>query len=366
MDSSLYFLEAHYYSGGLRHYAYHLGPARPPWAPRSDTVGFFDEFPLEGEDAAVEIKRVELDGNRLTWIAVYYRSVDQKLGDRRNHAGVGVWLKDLVPTSVQELLYGLDQLARFIAREINPEALDEHARVFLSDQFLPTYVKPLSAFGDLEGLPFSTSTLTDTNLYHLHCRAGVSDCRALADHILGQLLLGAKEIPASRSLFLVTDRDPATDGLERLHALSEGSDTAARFANALPELLSGLIADNDAVGKALAETRAQLEQARIGLEEMTARNAELQRFKADPIHSVLTRVNEIGNEVRAMSAKLDSGRAPSISAFPPRPASRPVRRPYAADELSSGKSDWVTTLALVLLLVALPILLILVARAVLE
>ncbi len=158
------FLEAHFYSGGLRHTALTEKNVRPEWAPSADRVGFRDEFPLGGKEAIIEFSRMNHNGGMLTWIAVHYKSVDQSFGDRQNHASVGIWLNDLLALDSLGLINGLKKMAKDLAGEGNPARILPSATKF-AKSFAPSYCSSLSGFPEeFRGVPFSSSSLLETKI----------------------------------------------------------------------------------------------------------------------------------------------------------------------------------------------------------
>lgn len=158
------FLEAHFYDGGLRTKPLGLNGARPSWAPEAERVGFRDEFVLAEQDLAVELYRLLHQGRKLSWLAVYRASVDRSYGDRRNHAGVGVWLADQIIVDPHRLLKALGVLSDAVVQG-GPDQLEADSAKFLSS-FLPKQVADLSSVPEgLQGWAFSSPEAAQTQTY---------------------------------------------------------------------------------------------------------------------------------------------------------------------------------------------------------
>ena len=166
------FLEAHFYDGGLRTVPLGLGGARPDWAPDAERVGFRDEFVLGDTDQIVEFYRMLHHGRRLTWLAVYRRSIDRSYGDRRNHAGIGVWLIDQMIVDPHKLLKALGVMADAVGAS-GPASLEGDAANFLST-FLPKHLLDTHAVpASLHGWNHSSPEEAQTQAYV--ARADVPD-----------------------------------------------------------------------------------------------------------------------------------------------------------------------------------------------
>ncbi|MEA3003556.1 MAG: hypothetical protein QOH81_2344 [Sphingomonadales bacterium] len=160
-------VEAHSYAGGLRHTPFCPDGPRPDWAPPADSVGWRDEFELEAADTVIEFSQRQHDGDVVTWLAVYKRSVDARFGDRNNHAGVGVWLSRNRIADARALLLSLDGFAVTLAANPDPSLLTEKIADFASNRrFLQSYLVPADSLPpDWGGAPPSSSALADTSLF---------------------------------------------------------------------------------------------------------------------------------------------------------------------------------------------------------
>jgi len=122
------FLEYHFYSSGLRTEVFSLSGLRPDWAPPWDWVGFRDEFALNPEDRVIEVVKFATERGPVTWFGVYQAASDKVLGDRKYHAGLGVWLLGGYPRMPWLVSDGLQKL---MGRADNLDVLREKAQTFL-------------------------------------------------------------------------------------------------------------------------------------------------------------------------------------------------------------------------------------------
>lgn len=140
------FIEAHYYDGGLRHQAIATSAGRPKWAPTADFVGFRDEIKLQADDFAVEIVKFRSKASSVAWLGVYRLSPDAKFGNRNNHVGVGLWLRDLFPHDGEVLIDGLFSLLTKL-RDDPFDEFAESSRKFLNG-FLIKVVSPYTQLAE--------------------------------------------------------------------------------------------------------------------------------------------------------------------------------------------------------------------------
>lgn len=263
--NSPFFLEAHYYSAGLRHHVFANGGKRPSWAPAPDSVGFRDEFVLEHDDAAIEFQRRNVSGNRVTWVGVYYRSIDEKLGDRQNYAGIGVWANELVIVDAKKLLNALMQFAGKIAGGGNPVSLAKQAAGFLSDRYLPKYLAPISGFPpELSGCPFSRSELATLGLFEAIGPSQEMSWDVAADAIVGMGVSREGKYTHSRALIRLPASGKASDEKGRFEALTEDTDVLSDFVSEIPGVVETLSS------RAVSLER-KAEQLNIDLSESQAR-----------------------------------------------------------------------------------------------
>lgn len=333
MESS--FLEAHYYAGGLRHRAYSIA-ARPDWAPAPDSVGFSDEVPLDPGAAVVEIRRIEHGGHRLTWLAVYHPSVDARLGDRKNHAGVGVWLDDFAVVDARNLLHGLDVLAKKLAETANADSIDGAAQKFLQE-YVPQYVLPLAELPDFPGLQFTAGRLAATCLTHVRTEQSVGESAEVGDRVLAALFTAPQLKSASRELIWVSPKPLSGKETGQFQVASAADDPLSRVLRELPAITKALTSEVRSLSN-------ELEHARARTAEFNEVQARLRSLEGDPIHAVLDAVRDVGRKIDALAlrpptpAHVGTGR---IATAPnPKIISRPSS-PVQSEE-DSYHIDWIT------------------------
>lgn len=295
--SSDFFLEAHYYSGGLRHRAFSVSGDRPPWAPAPDSVGFNDEFPLDRGTAAVELRRLEHEERFLTWLGVYHRSIDTKLGDRGNHAGFGLWLNGLTIVDTRNAMHGLDVLSKKLAESVDPDALEKSARDFMSDKFVPSYVAPLSDFSGFGGLAFAKGKLARTDYWFLPARSQLGDCPALASHVTESLFTGANAEGASRELICVTPLKTAPGDRRDFRSISEDEDALPKLLRAIPTVTSTLAERMRCAEEETSRLRSEREKLQSQLGDLNDMKARIEKFEADPLNIVLDAIHELEKKI---------------------------------------------------------------------
>jgi regulator of replication initiation timing len=314
-----YFLEAHYYSGGLRHRPYTLADGRPEWAPAPDTVGFNDEFRLERGTAAVELRRIEHDGQRLTWLAVYYPSVDSKLGARSNHAGVGVWLNELTIIEGRNLIHGLDLLSSKLAQSVDPDALESHARDFLSKKFMGAYVAPLDDYPGFAGLKFGRGKLPETKLAYLKTADSPGDCPALGDHVAGMLFLNAANSGGSRELICVSSLEQPTRDHTIFEKIAGDEDQLSTFLKELPKATKQLVEDRKQAEQQAVALKTENETLRRELSDYGDMKERFRGFEENPLGVVLDEIRNLERKIDSMPSRTEYVRPPASSGmhFPP-------------------------------------------------
>jgi hypothetical protein len=333
-----YFLEAHYYSGGLRHRAYALADHRPEWAPPSDTVGFNDEFPLERGSAAVELRRIEHDGRRLTWLAVYYPSVDDKLGARSNHAGFGVWLNELTIIDSRNLMHGLDLLSGKLAQSVDPDSLETSARDFLSTKFVGAYVAPLNDYPGFGGLTFGRGKLPDTKLSYLNTADAPGDCSALADHVAG-VLFGTKESSSSsREVICVSALDQPARDRTVFEKIGQDEDQLGEFIRVLPSATRELVEARKQAENQVATLKSENEALRARMSDYGEMMERLGRFEEDPLSLVLDEIRALGRRIDSLPSRTEYVRPPTPSSMHFGPRRGPVT-PVPQRHLEEPEAD---------------------------
>jgi hypothetical protein len=302
------FLEAHYYSGGLKHFAFRYG-ARPQWAPDKDAVGFRDEFELNNGDSAVEVRRFLVGSDQVTWIGLYFRSIDLKLGDRGNHAGVGAWYRNALPVDFPHLLHGLELLARRIAAEPDPANIASDAARFSAEE--ARFALDTGAIDPSPGFEFNKPGLVETKRVEIHCATSVSVCRTLTEYLAELTYLQTEAVPPRVLVHL--SANPSGN------ALKDDSDVMGKFIRTLRA------ADRARAKKAehaLEAASAKSKALELDLQTLTAETADLQSFRDDPLRGVERRLDEISRVILNLQDR------PPAAALP-QPAEQfrqPVRR----------------------------------------
>jgi hypothetical protein len=348
------FLEAHHYDGGLRTVPLGRGGARPDWAPHAERVGFRDEFVLTDRDQAIEFYRVRHQGRKLTWLAVYRRSVDRSYGDRRNHAGVGVWLIDQMVVEPRKLLKGLSVMAEAVSQN-GPLDLESDAAHFLSG-FLPKYLLAMDSVpAALQGWEFNSPEQAQTQTFV----APVGTPDQPFEHVAGQIAAmswlpgpapqfsravillreGSGDMPAGgRFTPEPVDRDPLPAILRQIPLAMESDH---RESGRLREQLDEAAARHENLSRRLDAGKTAFDSLSAQSEALQAEKAELQRQieSSDPL-KMLNRICTDLDVIRRQTAGLDhqlpaiervlrhrpleSGFALGGPAAPPAAAPRPV------------------------------------------
>ena len=185
-DSIPAFVEAHYYPDGQKYYHVSLTDGRPAWAPPSKDVGFSqeDNIALNQHDLVVEFERRLVLEKRLTWCAVYSRSTDETTGDRRQHAGVGIWLYEYHITDFEYIINCLCQLLDAVATGFDKVRFEQLSASFLRLN-LPGRVQVASEYPDfLDGIPFAKAA--SSTQFVIDCKlAGIDEkIKVAADHLI--------------------------------------------------------------------------------------------------------------------------------------------------------------------------------------
>ncbi|CAN1516528.1 hypothetical protein MCEREM21A_00959 [Sphingomonadaceae bacterium] len=223
-DSGTYadpaFLEYHFYKGGLRIEAFSVSDLRPSWAPPAEWVGFRDEFTLDPEDRVLEIVKFEGNCGPIAWIGIYEAAPDQVYGDRKNHAGIGVWLLGRYPHEPSLLVDALRSLLD-LARKDDGTRLPLQGKTFLSN-YLKDYVADYIMLPrPLGGLEHATNQIVSTLVWQLN----VSDNKFEKD--LDDLfhriffVLPEQDAKNSRALILLSSRKDSRNFSENNQKFNE-------------------------------------------------------------------------------------------------------------------------------------------------
>jgi len=260
------FLEAHFYSGGLQVKTLGSTRVRPSWAPNipDKFVGLREEFSLRPNDVAIEFARFKLEPGRATWVGVYKRSVDQRFGDRGNHAGIGVWLLEHNVSQAYLLMDALRKLLE-VFQEKGVDAIAIQSDDFLRD-YMPGYIRPIPELpSQLSGWPFSRSHYSETALFSADA-ADPGVWRAVAEHVSRWTVLPPENSNVSRGVILVSTTPRMDPAVKLLQAPS-----ISEMIEYIPEALRDITAEN----KSLSERAARAQQLSAELESERAASAKL-------------------------------------------------------------------------------------------
>jgi hypothetical protein len=197
------FLEAHYYSSGLRYRHISDQGDRPDWAPPPDEVGFRNDIPLTSGDIVIEFQRRVYNQKRITWLGVYEWAVDKRLGDRENHSGVGVWLREGVIVSPYSTINYLTKILFAYRDNLDHPSLDKEATALLKDVIIQS-IRRLDDFSPgFAGSPFSEYPILNSGFYHIHDDFCPPSIQLAADQISLISFLPKYELPA-RTLIVIS------------------------------------------------------------------------------------------------------------------------------------------------------------------
>lgn len=351
MASPEHFIEAHYYAGGLRHQSYSEG-GRPLWAPAEDSVGFQDEFPLAEGDTAVELRRFELGEDRVTWIAIYYPSVDTKLGDRRNHAGVGIWLRNGVVSDPAAFLYGLNTLAQFLAKSVDAKALGAHVEKFVERAFLPGYLKDLDGYPFAKGAPWAPLGMVDTQQYFVSCAMGVGDCRSLSDYMLNLTLFAVDPSLRPRSLVLVSPAEHPPKAARDIIKIPDDFDAGSIITVGLPAIFHELTERALSAETDVSKLKSRLAELESDSESLRAQYQEAMAVRDDPQSVILRKLDEISSRLDGVGGHR-SAPTPLPWTSPTIPK-RPITTRTSHATTPEYETDWIKVAAVAILVLLIP------------
>lgn len=283
------FVEAHYYPKGLDYYHVSLTADRPTWAPPSKDVGFSDEdnITLNQDDIVIEFKRKMFLSKRLTWCGVYARSVDETVGDRRQHAGVGLWLSEYHITDFRHIIECLRQLLTLVANRFDQVRFEAASAEFLRN-VLPTSVHLAVEYPDyFEGIPFaqttsSTKFVTDCKMADLE--EMIVDA---ADH-LSYLSFGYNVGTCSRAVIHVPAGSELPTSNGKFQVIAKNDNTLSKIISSIPKA-SGNVASK------VASLEADLKDAQNQYVELQAGLVEKNE-----------KVNQLETKVAALQAEIDA------------------------------------------------------------
>jgi hypothetical protein len=195
-------LELHYYKSGLRYRLFARESGRPTWVPPSDYVGFADEFFLGSEDWALEIARFKFNGHNVNWFGIFEHSLDIKLGERRYHAGVGLWVRDRQIIYPRQLIQALRLISKNVAIADLATA-ERDAQGLIGGDFLYEYSTQIKELPkEISGFKRSEGIATETDIYAAVGGDENEQIESICDLIFRSQLIGTIE-RESRSLVYV-------------------------------------------------------------------------------------------------------------------------------------------------------------------
>lgn len=286
------FVEAHYYPDGLASYHVSLTGERPAWAPPSDDVGLFDEdnIALNQQDLVIEFKRKLFLGRRLTWCGVYSRSVDETVGDRRNHAGVGIWLSEYHITDFRYIIRCLRQLLQLVAGRFDKVRFEEGSVTFLT-VVLPTSVHLAVEYPDgFNGIPYAQAT--SSAKFVTDCKN--SDFEDLindaADHLI-YLSFGNDVGPYSRALVHVPAGTVLPTSNRNVQIIDRQDDKLSKIISVIPKA-SGQLASK------VASLHAELKDARQQNADLQADLVQKIAYLNEKEYQIANLKQEINNSIQ--------------------------------------------------------------------
>ncbi len=295
-DTISAFVEAHYYPDGKKTYHVSLTDGRPAWAPPSKDVGFSqeDNIDLNQHDLVVEFERRLFSGKRLTWCAVYSRSTDETVGDRRQHAGVGLWLSEYQITNFPHIIECLRQLLTVVACKFDSAVFEHNAKRFLTEN-LHKSVELAGKFPDFfDGIPFAQSTSSTQFVTDCKTTGTEERIRDAANH-LDYLSVGHDVGTYSRALIHITAGTELPVSNKKIGIIPRHDDRLSKIISELPK----------ALGSAAAKVKnleAELNCAQSGNTELQAALVEKNR-----------EVNQLETKVTALQAEIDASVQTGVS-----------------------------------------------------
>jgi hypothetical protein len=283
------FIEAHYYPDGKKSFHVSLTDGRPAWAPPSKDVGFSqeDNIALNQHDLVVEFERRLFLEKRLTWCAVYSRSIDETVGDRRQNAGVGIWLSEYHITDFRYIIECLRKLLTLVANKFDQGRFEAASADFLRN-VLPAYVDLAVEYPDgFQGIPFAQTTSSKkfvTDYKAADLEEMIVDA---ADH-LSYLSFGYDVETFSRAVIHI----PAGSELPTLNGKFK---VIAKNENKLSKFISSIPKASGNVASKVASLEADLKDAQNQYVDLQAGLAEKNE-----------KVNQLETKVAALQAEIDA------------------------------------------------------------
>lgn len=323
-------MEAHSYSGGLRHTPFTDGVTRPNWVPSADEVGWRDDFEIHCEDAVVEFHQRNSNGETISWLAIYRRSTDAQFGDRSNHAGVGVWFRGMRILDSRSLLLALDQFVLALAKNPDPEALRSDVESFTSDRFLASYLLRADALPrDWVGAPASAATLVDSEYFFVTAPRLEIAVDTVAAAVTRLSLGWASESRAPRTVILVTSK-PVPPTERKFKELDPPGAFIADLLEHLPKAFDEERRSLRDLENSLSHRKTEWERERqIQQERWDSERQQMQTLEGQPatLEGIAIRLNGISRQLTDIRGLIrDVKDVPKISDRQPYSATRYVPR----------------------------------------
>lgn len=363
MNTPNFVVEGHYYSGGLRTTLFHES-TRPEWLPPTDMVGFRDEFDLGGDDFAVEFRRFISHNRTITWLGIFYSSVDVKFGDRKNHAGVGVWIDDGVVVFPQKLLKALSQLAKLLSQDPEPWNLNQHVERFVGPSFLPTYLGSRLLFPPaLAGIPFGEVSPCDTSLFSVELWDKSLNPWVRLANLMTNITFSPSPIVANPRVLVLASASALTRGAEQgIVNIGEEFDDVSQFLSQIRTTWSDASAKMQAMKAAEKELTTELVELKTLHKEAldlikhhegeTANlNAQLNDLQTKPEAVIISKISQISRDMNYLRNDLQN-LSRSVKGITYQNGTSPQHSPSHSLKKKTYDTSWLSRINIYTLLVA--------------
>lgn len=320
-------LEVHYFSGGIKTLL--IGSdGRPSWIPSSDLIGLHNDVYPKPDEFVIEVSRMRINEDYVTWIGMFSYAPDEIYGDRANYGGIGVWLRNKIPVDATHIVDALFKLCKIIIRGEAQSSIDSCKRLIEDDRYLNSWVMDISAFPDAEsGIRFSSDRSPNT----LNIRASNKDLDTELERVSQSILLNSITADgsyktASRILYiLLSEESPSPRGNQEYLTVKPHI-AISQFLNYFQDSIEKIKKENVKLNDVLHHRNAELKQSRTDLENLEKvkkenvrlndvlnnRNAELIQLRTDLENAVeINRNSDIINrqlKVQVSSLIVDSQR----------------------------------------------------------
>jgi hypothetical protein len=285
-----FFIEAHYYSGGLRHQHFPLEDARPVWAPPPGLVGFTDEFQLDGDALAVEWCRSNVGGERTAWIAIYGQAVDAEYGDRKNHAGFGIWIRGHNEFDAEAILKSLDVVFQNSTLPLGRLENDVSITVYKFAQWLDGRFIPMNDIW--KGPEYGSGSIHTTAEFR--AKGGVEGLSAVGQHI-NTVSHCAEPMSTNRMIF-------AIGNTEKFATIAEMRPPSDVRAEQYESIVSSMTSVQLQLDRALQQIDALQSASAAASEELVAKSSAI-AASAVEIEQYRTRLASYENSPRHVLRK---------------------------------------------------------------